>query len=119
LDDCTGDAVLAIVSDPLNATNRPSEIPEPLWEAAKKGDSEAIGRIGTMYDYGQDFPQNYVEAMRWYRASANKGNDLSMSRIGVLYYKGLGVPAEQCRGYQTTINAVLRKYMEAIKRQAV
>jgi hypothetical protein len=91
LDNCTGDAVLAVVNDPLNSSSRPAEISEALWDAANRGDAEAIGHIGAMYDYGQDIPQNYAEAVRWYRVSANKGNDFSMSRIGGMYHMGVGV----------------------------
>src|SRR6202142_4007695 len=91
LDDCAGDAVLVVADNPLNVPNRPPAVPETIWEAAEKGDAGAIKHIATMYDRGQGVPQDYLEAIRWYRLAAAKGDDFSMSRIGFLYHVGTGV----------------------------
>lgn len=82
---CAADAVRS------SAAARPPEIPETLWEPAKNGNVVSIRHIATLYDYGQGVPQNYGEAIRWYRLAANKGDDWSMGRLGALYDLGLGV----------------------------
>jgi Sel1 repeat len=37
-------------------------------------------------------PQNYAEAMRWFRMAAGRGESVAQYNIGVLYINGFGVP---------------------------
>jgi len=39
---------------------------------AKQGDEVAQFNLGVMYDNGEGVPQDYKEAVRWYRLSADK-----------------------------------------------
>ncbi len=41
--------------------------------------------------YSEDVPKNYVEAVKWYRRTANQGNATAQNNLGVQYYTGLGV----------------------------
>ncbi len=66
---------------------------ESLW-LAKLGHPGAQFIVGVMYHEGKEVPQDYKEAMNWYRKSAQQGYSLSQRRIGVLYDKGLGVPRD-------------------------
>jgi TPR repeat protein len=36
-------------------------------QAADAGNSGAMNNIGWLYHYGRGVPQDYAEAMRWYR----------------------------------------------------
>ena len=45
-----------------------------------------------MYDRGQGVPQNYAEAVKWYRKAADQGEALAQSTLGFMYAKGQGVP---------------------------
>jgi TPR repeat protein len=38
-------------------------------------------------------------AVRWYRRSANQGNDLAQRRLGLLYERGDGVPQDYIQAY--------------------
>jgi len=44
-----------------------------------------------LYDYGRGVPQDYAEAMRWYRKAADQGNAGAQNNIGTLYDNGQGV----------------------------
>ena len=45
-----------------------------------------------MYGKGQGVPQDYKEAVRWYRKAANQGLALAQYNLGVMYLLGQGVP---------------------------
>ena len=47
-----------------------------------------------MYKHGQGVPQDYKEAVRWYRLSAEQGNADAQYNLAKMYYQGLGVPKD-------------------------
>ncbi len=47
-----------------------------------------------MYEEGQGVPQDYKEAIRLYRLSADQGFAKAQSNLGVKYYEGQGVPQD-------------------------
>jgi hypothetical protein len=62
--------------------------------AAEEGDPSSQGILGVMYANGQGVPQDYTEAVKWYRKSAVQGSGASQHNLGFLYDKGLGVPQD-------------------------
>ncbi len=48
-----------------------------------------------MYDKGQGVPQDYAEAMRWYRSAAEQGNAKAQSNLGIMYLVGQGAQGER------------------------
>ncbi len=40
---------------------------------AEQGDADAQNKLGFMYDDGLGVPQDYAEAMKWYRNAAEQG----------------------------------------------
>ena len=50
--------------------------------------------MGFMYDKGQGVPQDYKEAIRLYRLSAEQGNNDAQYNLGQMYSNGLGVPQD-------------------------
>jgi TPR repeat protein len=58
---------------------------------AEKGDSDAELALGVMYDLGQGVPQNYGEALNWYRRAADHGNATAQNNLGIMYLEGQGV----------------------------
>ena len=40
---------------------------------ANGGDASAGYNLGVMYDHGQGVPQDYAEAVKWYRLAAERG----------------------------------------------
>ncbi len=45
-----------------------------------------------MYYAGQGVPQDYAEAVKWFRKAAEQGNAAAQSDLGFMYAKGWGVP---------------------------
>ena len=45
-----------------------------------------------LYEYGQGVPQDYPQALYWYRRAAQQGNAEAQFNLGFLYATGVGVP---------------------------
>ncbi len=58
--------------------------------ATDKGNAVAQYFLGNMYDHGQGVPQNYTEALKWYRLSAEQGDADAQNNLGVMYADGKG-----------------------------
>jgi uncharacterized protein len=43
---------------------------------------------------GHGVPQDYAEAMRWYRKATDQGHARAQYDLGLLYQNGLGVPKD-------------------------
>ena len=59
-------------------------------KGAESGDADAQLSLGIMYDLGQGVPQNFTEALKWYRLSASQGNAAAQNNLGVMYLNGSG-----------------------------
>jgi S1-C subfamily serine protease len=44
-----------------------------------------------MYHFGQGVPQNFAEAVRWYRMAANQGHAIAQFNLGGMFHYGYGV----------------------------
>ena len=56
-----------------------------------------------MYANGKGVPQDYAEAVKWYRRAAGQGDALAQHNLGAMYANGEGVPqdyAEAVKGYR-------------------
>jgi len=62
-----------------------------LRQIAEHGDAEAQYLLGVCYDRGGGVPQDYNEAVRWYRLAAEQGFVPACCSIGVCYARGEGV----------------------------
>jgi uncharacterized protein len=63
---------------------------EFLMPLAEQGHSTAQYNIGVMYEWGDGFPQNNSEAIKWYKRSAEGFNKDAQNNLGALYSKGEG-----------------------------
>jgi TPR repeat protein len=70
-------------------TNTPTKIAE-LRAKAEKGDAAAQIYLGYNYYHGDGVPQNYAEAVKWYRKAAEQGNATGQLDLGLMYEMGLG-----------------------------
>lgn len=61
---------------------------------AEQGDAKAQYELGRMYYQGKGVPQDYVEALRWYRRAADQGNAKGQYAVGFMYERGKGVPQD-------------------------
>ena len=51
----------------------------------------AQGNVGLINLYGLGVPQNYKEAIRWFKLGAKQGNGFSQGHLAGLYLDGMGV----------------------------
>jgi hypothetical protein len=61
---------------------------------AEQGDAIAQSHLGVLYFLGLEVPQDYQEAVKWYRLSAEQGNAFAQSNLGFMYFMGGGVPQD-------------------------
>lgn len=81
--------------------------PNPyILDSAQHGSWQAQEMIAVAFDKGDGVPQNYVEAMRWYRKAAEQRDWGSAFRIGVMYHDGLGTPQNQDESMKWYLKAV-------------
>jgi hypothetical protein len=57
---------------------------------AEQGDADAEATLAHMYSYGEGVPQDFPEALRWYRKAAEQGSANGQEGLAVLYYYGYG-----------------------------
>ncbi|MDR0775065.1 MAG: SEL1-like repeat protein [Azonexus sp.] len=67
---------------------------ETLVTEAQKGDEYAQFILGTLYHHGKGIPQDYGQALQWYRKAAEQGSDVAQNNLGILYRNGEGVPKD-------------------------
>ncbi len=65
---------------------------------AERGDSEAQVAVGRMCFLGQGTPQNYSEALKWYRRAAEGGNAAGQNNLALMHLNGHGVPKNPIEG---------------------
>ncbi len=59
---------------------------------ANAGNAQEQYLLGVMYEQGKGVPQNYDQAMIWYRKAADQKHSAALLSVGNLYDKGIGVP---------------------------
>ena len=57
---------------------------EVLKSAAKQGDAEAQYKMGNMYYSGTEVDQDYLEALKWYKLSAEQGYIKAQYNLGLI-----------------------------------
>ena len=68
---------------------------DALRARAEAGDAEAQVDLGVMYFVGDGVPQDYAEAVRWFRQAADQGLAPAQFSLGVAYGSGEGVPQDE------------------------
>ena len=60
----------------------------------EQGFAAAQFTLAGMYYMGHAVPQNYQEAIKWFRLAANQDNAVAQYTLGRMYEKGEGVPQD-------------------------
>src|SRR5712692_8832088 len=68
---------------------------QELYRLATQRDAEAQHMLGFLYHFGVNYngakiPQDYKEAIRWYRLAADQGCADSQDQLGEMYISGKG-----------------------------
>ena len=66
---------------------------------AELGNAAAQYKLGVMYDQGQGVPQDYAQALSWYRKAADQEYAIAQMHIGSMYYDGRGVPKDHAQAH--------------------
>jgi TPR repeat protein len=67
-----------------------------LQLAAEKESSEACGRLGECYEYGElSIAKDHKKAVEWYRKSAAEGDACGLFNLGRCYMNGIGVELDR------------------------
>ena len=76
-----------MIAAPVMADNRDLAIQK---EAEKNGVAGQVA-AGLVYYLGRGVPQNFPEAMKWFKKAADQGNPDATALLGVMYEEGQGV----------------------------
>ena len=68
-----------------------------------------------MYANGEGVPQDYAEAVKWYRLAVEQGNALAQRNLGIMYYNGHGVPQDYVRAHMW-LNLAASRYPATVKK---
>ena len=52
-----------------------------------------------MYKEGEGVPQDYKEAVKWYRKAADQGSERGQYFLGLMYKEGEGVPQDYIQAH--------------------
>ena len=97
---CIAVTVAALSLAVLSSACSQEQISEQLAlvRSAEQGDAAAQTSLGFMYRNGEGVPQDYGEALRWYRLAADQGYAGAQFNIGIMYANGEGVPQDYGEG---------------------
>ena len=69
-----------------------------------------------MYFNGENVPQDYAEAAKWYRKAAERGHAKSQFGLALMYEKGWGVPKDDVQAHTwSNLAALTGKEPGAVK----
>ena len=93
---CIAVTVAALSLAVLSSACSQEQISEQLAlvRSAEQGDAAAQTSLGFMYRNGEGVPQDYGEALRWYRLAADQGHASAQVCLGSMYASGEGVPQD-------------------------
>lgn len=84
-------------------------------KAAEQGNAVAQAKLGVMYEEGKGVPQDYVQAVSWYRKAAEQGDAKGQSLLGFMYALGQGVPKNPVIAYALLNIAGAQGFKDAIE----
>ena len=67
---------------------------------AEQGFAKAQINLGLIYRRGQGIPQNYKEAMKWFRLSAEQENAKAQVNLSTMYFEGWGSLKDYVAAYK-------------------
>jgi putative methionine-R-sulfoxide reductase with GAF domain len=99
--------VKPVSASPPSAPAAPAAIGgvEGIRKLAEQGDATAQFSMGARYATGEDVPQDYAEAVRWFSMAAEQGHAKSQGILGAYYSAGRGVPQDLVKAYFWSILA--------------
>ncbi|KAF9327764.1 hypothetical protein BGZ91_001315 [Linnemannia elongata] len=87
--------------------------------AANQGHAYAQYCIGSLYENGEGFQQDYDKAMEWYLRAANQGLPRAQKSIGNMYLDGIGVSQHESIALDWLSKAISRKDVDVGSQMAI
>ena len=112
-----GVAVLIVLASGWRGQAQTIEI-DVLRPRAVQGDAWAQYDLGHIFADGRGVPQDYEEALWWWRLAAEQGLAMAMTDIGLMYSLGRGVLQDDIQAYMWWDLAALRFPMATGEREA-
>jgi len=81
-----------------------------LRKAAERGDADAQRELGMLYLDGLGVPQDYAEAVKWFRMAAEQGHAEGQYHLGVCCRWGQGVPQDHAEAVKWMTKAAEQGY---------
>ena len=86
---------------------------EKTLKAAEQGDAGAQYNIGFRYYFGKFVPEDYAEALKWFRKAAEQGYAHAQFSLGFLYDHGHGVLENDAEAFKWYRKAAEQGYADA------
>jgi putative methionine-R-sulfoxide reductase with GAF domain len=77
----------------------PAKTMDALQKLAAGGDPAAQFDLGVRYWTGDQAPQDYAQAVRWFSSAAEQGNVAAQAMLSNCYWAGRGIAADPMRAY--------------------
>ena len=90
--------VVAAAASSSTGSGRPLDLSE-VRKRADLGDPYEQVALATRYATGEDVPQDYSAALRWFLKAAEQGHVGAQDTLGAYYYLGRGAPKDITRAY--------------------
>ncbi len=85
-------------------------VAEREWrDSARTGDASAMLGLGTLYDTGHGVPQDFAQALSWYRRAADAGNVQAMFNVGAMYDNGRGTNVNRREAIRWYVMSAMRR----------
>ena len=105
----TGLIVLAAL---ITFSSIASEFDDTL-KLAEQGSAGAQHNLGFSYSNGQGVPQDYKQAVKWYRKAAEQGSVNAQYNLAIRYDNGQGVPQDYKQAVKWYRKAAEQGYADA------
>lgn len=87
-----------VVSKSITPSAQPLNLDE-VRKRAELGDPYEQVALATRYATGEDVPQDYSMALRWFLKAAEQGHVGAQDTLGAYYYLGRGAPKDVLKAY--------------------
>ena len=86
---------------------------EKTLKAAEQGDAGAQYNLGFRYYFGKVVPEDYAEAVKWFRKAAEQGYGKAQFSLGFLYEHGHGVLENDAEAFKWYRKAAEQGHVKA------
>jgi uncharacterized protein len=93
---CVALALLAGMAgaSPQSTHSKSSPRITALKAKARSGNADSQFELGVLYENGEDVPQDFKQAVIWYRKAAEQGDSDAQYSLGFAYCYGQGIPRD-------------------------